>query len=168
MTQDPIDLWVSEFYAGVGVRLKNQLVDQRELLDPAVADILGQALAQTSEAYYTRVFQRYELRETMRRFFEGFDLLLTPTLPCAAFDVGMNTPPQLPDRNLVSWVYYTYPFNLTGQPAASVPAGFTRGGLPVGLQMVARVHCETDIFRAAAALEACQPWADNRPVVSQA
>lgn len=167
MTQDPIDLWVSEFYAGVGVRLKKQLLDQRELLDPAVADILGQALAQTSEAYYTRVFQRYELRETMRRFFDRFDLLLTPTLPCAAFDVGMNTPPQLPDRNLISWVYYTYPFNLTGQPAASVPAGFTPGGLPVGLQMVARIHHETDIFRAAAALEACQPWADRRPVVSQ-
>jgi len=167
MTQDPIDLWVSEFFAGVGVRLKKQLVDQRELLDPAVADNLGQALAQTSEAYYTRVFQRYELRETMRKFFERFDLLLTPTLPCTAFDVGMNTPPQLPDRDLISWVYYTYPFNLTGQPAASVPAGFTRGGLPVGLQMVARIHRETEIFRAAAALEACQPWADRKPLVSQ-
>ncbi len=166
MAQDPVDLWVSEFYAGVGVRLKKQLKEQRDLLDPAVADILGQALSQTSEAYYTRVFQRYELRETMRKFFERFDLLLTPTLPCAAFDVGLNTPPQLPDRNIVSWVYYTYPFNLTGQPAASVPAGFTRAGLPVGLQMVARMHYETDIFRAAAALEACQPWADRKPPIS--
>jgi Asp-tRNA(Asn)/Glu-tRNA(Gln) amidotransferase A subunit family amidase len=168
MTEDPIDLWVSEFYAGVGVRLKRQLAEQRELLDPAVADILGQALAQTSEAYYARVFRRYELREAMRRFFERFDLLLTPTLPCAAFDVGMNTPPQWPDRNLISWVYYTYPFNLTGQPAASVPAGMTRDGLPVGLQMVARMHRETDIFRAAASLETCQPWADRRPLLSQA
>jgi len=166
MAQDPVDLWTSEFYAGVGVRLKKQLMEQRDLLDPAVADILGQALAQTSEAYYTRVFQRYELRETMRKFFERFDLLLTPALPCAAFEVGLNTPPQLPDRNIVSWVYYTYPFNLTGQPAASVPAGFTRAGLPVGLQMVARMHHETDIFRAAAALEACQPWAEKKPPIS--
>lgn len=166
MAQDPVDLWTSEFYAGVGVRLKKQLNEQRDLLDPAVADILGQALSQTSEAYYTRVFQRYELRETMRKFFERFDLLLTPALPCAAFDVGLNTPPQLPDRNIVSWVYYTYPFNLTGQPAASVPAGFTRAGLPVGLQMVARMHHEIDIFRAAAALEACQPWAEKKPPIS--
>jgi Asp-tRNA(Asn)/Glu-tRNA(Gln) amidotransferase A subunit family amidase len=167
MAQDPVDLWTSEFYAGVGVRLKKQLIEQRDLLDPAVAEILGQALAQTSEAYYTRVFQRYELRDTLRKFFERFDLLLTPTLPCAAFDVGLNTPPQLPDRNIVSWVYYTYPFNLTGQPAASVPAGFTRAGLPVGLQMVARMHHETDIFRAAATLEACQPWADKKPMSSR-
>ena len=168
MDADPVDMWTSEFYAGVGVRLKKQLAEQRELLDPAVAEMLKDALAQSSEAYYTQVFRRYELRDKMRLFFEKFDLLLTPTLPCAAFDVGLNTPPQLPGRNIVDWVYYTYPFNLTGQPAASIPAGCipavsvpassTLAGLPVGLQMVARSHCETDIFRAAAAFEAAQPW----------
>jgi Asp-tRNA(Asn)/Glu-tRNA(Gln) amidotransferase A subunit family amidase len=161
--EDPIDLWVSEFYAGVGVRLKKQLTEQRELLDPAVADVLKDALRQTSEEYYAKVFRRYELREKMRVFFEQYDLLLTPALPCAAFDVGLNMPPQHADRSIVSWVCYTYPFNLTGQPAASIPAGFTRGGLPVGLQMVARINHEVDIFRAAAAFEAARPWADRKP-----
>lgn len=163
LDEDPVDLWVSEFYAGVGVRLKKQLAEQRELLDPAVADVLKDALRQTSEEYYTKVFRRYELREKLRVFFEPFDLLLTPALPCAAFDVGLNTPPQHADRSIVSWVYYTYPFNLTGQPAASIPAGFTRSGLPVGLQMVAKINHETDIFRAAAAYEAVRPWADKIP-----
>ena len=163
MDEDPIDLWVSEFYAGVGVRLKKQLTEQRELLDPAVADVLKDALRQTSEEYYSKVFRRYELRDRMRVFFERFDLLLTPTLPCPAFDVGLNTPPQHADRSIVSWVYYTYPFNLTGQPAASIPAGFTRGGLPVGMQMVARINHETDIFRAAAAFEAVRPWVGEKP-----
>ena len=161
--QDPIDLWVSEFYAGVGVRLKQQLTEQRDMLDPAVAHVLKYALSQTTEEYYSNVFRRYELRDKVRAFFEPFDLLLSPTLPSAAFDVGLNTPPQLPDRNIVSWVYYTYPFNLTGQPAASIPAGFTRAGLPVGLQMVAKINHETDIFRAAAAFEAARPWADAKP-----
>ncbi len=164
MDEDPVDLWTSEFYAGVGVRLKKQLTEQRDLLDPTVVDLLKNALAQTSESYYDKVFRRYELREKMRLFFERFDLLLTPTLPCPAFDVGLNTPPHLQDRNTVDWVYYTYPFNLTGQPAASIPAGWTRAGLPVGLQMVARSHRETDIFRAAAALEASQPWSDRKPL----
>ncbi|MEP7208165.1 MAG: amidase family protein [Casimicrobiaceae bacterium] len=163
LEQDPIDLWVSEFYAGVGVRLKKQLVEQRDLLDPVVADVLKDALRQTSEEYYTNVFRRYELREKMRVFFEGFDLLLTPTVPCAAFDTGLNLPPQHPDRNIVSWVYYTYPFNLTGQPAASIPAGFTDAGLPVGLQMVAKINHENEIFRAAAAFETERPWVDARP-----
>lgn len=161
--EDPIDLWVSEFYAGVGVRLKKQLTEQRELLDPAVAHVLKDALRQTSEEYYAKVFRRYELREKMRVFFEQYDLLLTPALPCAAFDVGLNMPPQHADRSIVSWVYYTYPFNLTGQPAASIPAGFTRRGLPVGLQMVAKINHEVDIFRAAAAFEAARPWADRKP-----
>jgi Asp-tRNA(Asn)/Glu-tRNA(Gln) amidotransferase A subunit family amidase len=161
--EDPIDLWVSEFYAGVGVRLKKQLTEQRELLDPAVAEVLKDALRQTSEEYYTKVFRRYELREKMRVFFDQYDLLLTPALPCAAFDVGLDTPPQHAERSIVSWVYYTYPFNLTGQPAASIPAGFTRCGLPVGLQMVARINHEVDIFRAAAAFETARPWADRTP-----
>ena len=163
LDSDPVDLWISEFYAGVGVRLKKTLAEQREMLDPAVADVLKDALSQTSEEYYTKVFRRYELREKLRVFFEDYDLLLSPATPCAAFDVGLNMPPQLSDRNIVSWVYYTYPFNLTGQPAASIPAGFTREGLPVGLQMVARINCEVDIFRAAAAFEQAQPWFDRYP-----
>jgi len=163
LDQDPISLWVSEFYAGVGVRLKKQLLEQRELLDPAVADVLKDALRQTSEEYYTNVFRRYELREVLRIFFEQYDLLLTPSLPCAAFDVGLNMPPQHADRSIVSWVYYTYPFNLTGQPAASIPAGVSGEGLPVGLQMVAKINQEGDIFRAASAFEAAKPWADRRP-----
>ena len=160
---DPIELWMSEFYAGVGVRLKNTLRDQRELLDPAVAHVLDNALSQTSEAYYSNVFKRYDFREKARLFFEDYDLLLSPATPCAAFDVGLNMPPNLTDRNIVSWVYYTYPFNLTGQPAASIPAGFTNAGLPVGLQLVSKINSEVDIFRAASAFEAAQPWIHSYP-----
>ena len=65
-------------------------------------------------------------------------------------------PEQLPDRNLVSWVYYTYPFNLTGQPAASICAGIASDGMPVGLQIVARRNMETDVIRAASAYERAQ------------
>lgn len=160
---DPIDIWMSEFYAGVGVRLKQILAKQREILDPAVADLLSDALSQSSEEYYSKVFARYELREQVRQFFEKFDLLMTPATPCAAFNVGLNAPPNLTHRNPVSWVYYTYPFNLTGQPAASIPAGFTQKGMPIGIQMVSRINSEVDIFRAAAALEAYQPWFERYP-----
>ena len=160
---DPIELWMAEFYAGVGTRLKKTLTEQRELLDPAVAKVLDGALDQTIDQYYARVFARYEFREKVRQFFDKFDLLLTPTLPVAAFDLGRDVPPELPDTNIVSWVSYTYPINLCGLPAASVPCGFTQAGLPVGLHLVGRALGETDILRAAAAFEAARPWADKKP-----
>lgn len=160
---DPVELWNAEFYAGAGTRLKGALRDSRELLDPAVAEILEGALEGTITDYYEKVFARYELRENVRRFFERYDLLVTPTLPVAAFGAGMNVPPELPDRNLVSWVYYTYPFNLTGNPAASIPCGFTADGLPVGLQVVAGTNREVDLLSLSAAFESARPWANSYP-----
>lgn len=161
--RDPVDLWSAEFYAGVGTRLQSVLTQSRELLDPAVADILDIALEQRIEEYYAQVFARYDFREKVRSFFDRYDLLLTPTLPVAPFEAGRNVPSQLPDRNIVSWVYYTYPFNLSGNPAASIPCGFTKDGLPVGLQMVSNTNREVDIFKAAAAFEAARPWAHVKP-----
>ncbi len=153
---DPVEIWNAEFYAAIGTRLAPVLEKQRDLLDPAVAVTLDGALRQDLRTYYTRVFERYALRERMRLLFERYDLLLSPTLPVAALDVGVNVPAHLSDRNLVSWVYYTYPFNLTGQPAATVCAGLSQG-MPVGLQLVGRTLGEYDVVRAAAAFEATQP-----------
>ncbi len=160
---DPIDLWMAEFYAGVGTRLKKTLATQRELIDPAVASVLDHALDQRIDEYYDRVFARYEFREQVRQFFTRFDLLMTPTTPVVAFDLGRDVPPELDGANIVSWVGYTYPINLCGLPAASVPCGFTQAGLPVGLHIVANALCETDILRAAAAFEVACPWAEKKP-----
>ena len=163
MEGDPIDMWMSEFYAGVGTRLKTMFAGQTERLDPAVAEMLSGALDRTLEEYWTQVFNRYRFREEMRQFMEKYDLLVSPVLPVPAFDVGLNVPPQIPDANVISWVRYTYPFNLTGQPGASLPVGFTGEGLPVGLQLISKAIRETDIFRLAAAFEAARPWSDKKP-----
>ena len=154
---DPIDLWMAEFYAGVGTRLRGVVETQRDLLDPAVAAVLEAALGQDLRGYYESVFRRYALRDAMRLFFERYDLLVTPTLPVSSVPVGCDVPPQCADRNLISWVSYTYPFNLTGQPGLSLPAGTGADGMPVGLQIVGRLHGEADVLRAAAAIEARLP-----------
>jgi aspartyl-tRNA(Asn)/glutamyl-tRNA(Gln) amidotransferase subunit A len=159
--KDPADLWTAEFYAGVGTRLRPFLEQQRELLDPAVAEVLDAALAQDMRGYYEKVFERYAFRDKVRTFFETYDLLLSPVLPVSSLDVGKNIPDHLSDRNLVSWVYYTYPFNLTGQPAATVCAGIAGNGMPVGLQIVGRSLAEYDVVRAAAAYERTKPAGYN-------
>ena len=155
--RDPVDIWSAEFYAGAGTRLRPFLESKRELIDPAVADILDRALRQDLRDYYGKVFERYALRDALRPFFERYDILLSPVLPVTSLDVGKNVPDRLGDRNLVSWVYYTYPFNLTGQPAASVCAGIADDGMPVGLQIVGRAMGEADVVRAMAAYERSQP-----------
>ena len=158
-------MWMAEFYGGIGTRLKELMADKPEELDPSVVATLSAGLDRSMVEYFDQLFARYAFRERMRLFFERYDLLLSPTLPCAAFDVGRDTPPGQDARNIVSWVYYTYPFNLTGQPAASIPAGFSGAGLPVGLQMVAGINREVDILRAAAAFEEAAPWAERRPAL---
>jgi aspartyl-tRNA(Asn)/glutamyl-tRNA(Gln) amidotransferase subunit A len=152
-TADPEDLWTAEFYAGVGTRLRPILESRRDLLDPAVAEILDAALALDLRAYYDSVFRRYALRDEMFAFFGRYDALLSPTLPVSALEVGRNIPPGLEHRNFVSWVYYTYPFNLTGQPAASLPVGLSAGGTPVGLQIVTPRNDEEGAIKIAAWLE---------------
>jgi Asp-tRNA(Asn)/Glu-tRNA(Gln) amidotransferase A subunit family amidase len=161
---DPIELWNAEFYAGVGFKLKSALDGSRDLLDPAVVALLDDALhAQTVEQFFAKYFARFQLREQFRRTLEPYDVLVTPTLPVADLGAGVDVPPGLADRNIVSWSYYTYPLNLTGNPAGSVPCGFTRAGMPVGLQIAAKTLREVDLFRVAGALEAILPWADKIP-----
>jgi aspartyl-tRNA(Asn)/glutamyl-tRNA(Gln) amidotransferase subunit A len=158
---DPGELWTSEFYAGIGTRLRDVVERTPELLDPAVAEILTAALAQDMRAYYEKVFARYAFREHVRTFFETYDLLLSPVLPVASLDVGLNRPIHHGAGNPLTWVAYTYPFNLTGQPAATVCAGYGDDGMPIGLQIVGRAFGEYDVVRAAAAFEQTRPAGYN-------
>ena len=154
---DPADLWTAEFYAGVGIKLRDFLENKRDMLDPAVADILEPALDQDMQDYYTKVFARYALRDRMAALFTKYDVLLSPVLPVSSLEVGKNIPGTHADRNLVSWVSYTYPFNLTGQPAGAVCAGLSADGMPVGLQAVGRYLDEVSVVRAMAFVERVQP-----------
>ena len=113
-------------------------------------------------------YHREDMWGIMRQFFEKYDLLLTPTTPCPAFDLkegGMLGPETINgvEQNPASWLGFMFPFNFTGQPAASIPCGFTAGGLPVGLQIVGRRYDEPTVLSAAAAFEEAHPWADRHP-----
>ncbi|HAE47125.1 MAG TPA: amidase, partial [Tistrella mobilis] len=84
-------------------------------------------------------------------------LLLTPTLPLTAFKTGREVPEDWPSTRWPTWTPFTYPFNLTGQPAASIPCGFDRDGLPVGLQIVGPVGADALVLRVARAFERVRP-----------
>lgn len=91
--EDPIELWNADFYAGVGLRLKASLDERREILDPAVAHALDEALySRTLQDHVALYFRRFDLREHFRRFLEPYDLLITPTLPVSEIPAGVNVP----------------------------------------------------------------------------
>jgi aspartyl-tRNA(Asn)/glutamyl-tRNA(Gln) amidotransferase subunit A len=114
-----------------------------------------------SLADYVAAYQgRAELAETMRRFHERYDLLLTPQMPIGALEAGRVTPADGSfGDEWINWSPYTYPFNLTQQPAASVPCGFTADGLPIGLQIVGPARSDHLVLRAARAFESARPFA---------
>lgn len=155
---DPEPIWTAEFYAGVGDRLRESVIHHPEQLDPAVLRLLRDALQRPLVEHQRLLTERYRVRERLRAFMAGYDLLLTPTLPIIAPPVGEDVPQGHAGRNAISWSYYTYPFNLSGQPAISLPAGRTAEGMPVGLQIIAGMYAETVLLSAAAAFEQVRPW----------
>ena len=108
---------------------------------------------------------RHDLWTDVQRFLARFDLLITPTVAVPPFEVGRPGVKEIAGREVgpLGWIPFTYPFNLTGQPAATVPVGFTASGLPVGLQIVGRRHGDRTVLAASAAFEAAAPWADSKP-----
>jgi len=103
--------------------------------------------------------------EQARAFMQPYDLLLTPQMPCVAWslDAWPATIDGRPTPTMFDHLPFTYPFNLTGWPAASLPCGFNSEGLPIALQVVAGLHQDALCLRAAAAFEALQLWADRHP-----
>jgi aspartyl-tRNA(Asn)/glutamyl-tRNA(Gln) amidotransferase subunit A len=138
--------------------------ERKALLDPALADLVEQAASITVQDVFEANKQRGLLGTQMRLFMEKYDVLVTPTLPIPAFGAGLLQPDD-PDNHgkWVNWTPFTYPFNLTQQPAASVPCGFTKAGLSIGLHVVGRMFDDRTVLRVCAAYEAATDFAERRP-----
>ena len=127
---------------------------------------IEQGLALPPEAIGRAETLRADLWQRVRAFMETRDLLILPTTAVPPFPVEQPYPTEIngkPLDNYIQWAFLTYAITLTGLPAISVPCGFTRSGLPVGLQIVGRRRQEAAVLRAAAAFEAAVPWADKIP-----
>ena len=136
-------------------------------MSPHLVDLLTRRW--TAEELTDAQVARKRLVNRMWRFMGDYDLLLSPTLTVPPFPLYMQGP-EMVDGRMVStsaWLGFTQPINMTGQPAISVPAGFTREGLPVGLQIVGRHLADADVLRAAGAYEQASPWAHHRPEVAR-
>ena len=151
------------WWSGVRALLSSLPEEKRRLLDPGLADVLEQSMSISLDEHLEAVKQRGALGSKMRQFMERYDLLITPSLPIAAFEAGKLQPDSELTGKWVDWTPFSFPFNLTQQPAASVPCGFTEEGLPAGLQIVGRMFDDWTVLRAAHTYEQAHEWADRRP-----
>lgn len=144
------------------------LEKQGDLLMPNVREALEYIKTITAQEYSLALGELEKIRAYVADFFTRYDILLTPTLAVPAFPCGK--PPSVIAGREVNprggYTRYTALFNLTGNPAASVPCGFSSDGLPIGLHVVGRRYDEVTVLRASAAFEEAQPWADKRPPLS--
>lgn len=155
---DPIETFMAHWYVGAANLLCGFSAEQRAVMDPGLQEIAATGERIALMDYMTAVNARGQLGQHMRGFHERFDLLLTPTLPIPAFAAGTERPDPTNQPRWINWAPFSNPFNLTQQPAASVPCGFTAAGLPVGLQIVGPMHADALVLRAARAFESAKPW----------
>ena len=137
-----------------------------ERVDPGLRKAIGEFAADASAAAYLDAMAvRMDLGVRMGAFHDRFDLLLTPTMPIPAFPKGQDAPDGWSSQLWTSWTPYTYPFNMTQQPALSLPCGVTADGRPIGLQVVGARHSDALVLRAGRAYERVTDWHTRTPTL---
>ncbi|MDH3688882.1 MAG: amidase [Gammaproteobacteria bacterium] len=150
---NPWDCFTKHWFAGAANLVHPFTPEQRAKLDPGLQEVVAQGESIALADYMQAVNERGALGQYMKRFHQDYDLLLTPTLPIPAFTAGQEVPDAMKEQRWPTWTPFTFPFNLTQQPAASVPCGRTKAGLPVGLQIVGPNHNDALVLRASRAFE---------------
>ncbi|MCX5201005.1 amidase [Streptomyces sp. NBC_00237] len=151
---DPVEAFHVLWFSGAARVAQGLGREQREAMDPGLREIVRAGARTSALEYLAAVDARMELGRRMGSFHRTYDVLVTPTLPVTAFEAGAEAPGRLGVRRWTGWTPFTYPFNLTQQPAASVPCGVDSQGLPVGVQLVAARHRDALVLRVAHALYA--------------
>ncbi|TMR06920.1 amidase [Actinomadura soli] len=150
--------WAIHFVA----RFAESAEERPDWIEPSLLAYVRDGHGRSAMEYRRLLARRAELYDRVRQLFDTYDLLLTPTMPATAWPADVEPETPLFDR-----LPFTYPFNLTGHPAASVPCGLDHAGLPVGLQIVADRHRDDRVIAAAARFEEARPWPVHPPLLDR-
>ena len=152
---NPDAIFRTHWFSGAAMLVNAIAPEKRKLVDPGLREVAEQGAKISAAELHDAQMKRGALGTHMNLFHRDYDLLVTPTLAVAAFDVGLECPPG--KQRWIDWTPFTFPFNLTQQPAASIPCGLTREGLPVGLHLVGPRYGDALVLRAARAFETARP-----------
>jgi aspartyl-tRNA(Asn)/glutamyl-tRNA(Gln) amidotransferase subunit A len=160
---DPSEIFRTLWWAGAGFLLGDLAEEKKAQLDPGLRQMAEEGRAIPLKTYLSATAARGAYGSGMRQFMERYDFLLTPSVATAAFDTGQISPLDDDGKAWMQWTPFSFPFNLTQQPAASIPCGFTGDGLPVGLQIVGRMFDDAGVLAAGAAYELADPHFEKTP-----
>ncbi len=156
--QDPIDIMQPLWAVALAMAVQPLTAEQRTLMDQPMLELAKPGFDISALEYRALEKQRETLARRMNLFHQQYDLLITPQLATTVFAINHEVPPDTGMRRWWEWSPFTYPFNLTQQPAATVPCGFAANALPVAMQIVGAKFQETKVLRAARAYERVQPF----------
>jgi aspartyl-tRNA(Asn)/glutamyl-tRNA(Gln) amidotransferase subunit A len=156
--EDAGPLFAAHWFPGAAYVVGSIPEAKRKLIDPGLLETARQGAQYSVRQIQEAALARGALGVRMEQFHRKYDLLLTPTLPLAAFKAGVEMADLLKQKRWTDWSPFSYPFNLTQQPAASVPCGLTKAGLPAGLHIVGPKYADTLVLRAARAYEATREF----------
>src|SRR5262249_11052060 len=154
--EDPLPLFIDLTAPYRTAAMADHLPKWKEQMDPALHLRVSHGEKMSAVEWERATHRRTALWHVVRRFFERFDVLVSPTTSVAAFPIGVAPPAEIDGRRIetqLQWFPFTSPFSIPGQPAITVPAGLTADGLPVGLQIVGPRYGDAVVLRAAAAFE---------------
>ena len=154
---DPGSLFRTLWWAGAAFLLRDLPQEKWALLDPRLREIAETGSRIPLRDYLSATVARGAYASAMRQFMERYDFLLTPSVATVAFETERLGPRDADGSAWLSWTPFSFPFNLTQQPAASIPCGFSSDGLPIGLQIVGRMFDDGGVLAASAAYEAANP-----------
>src|SRR5262249_31119938 len=170
--ENPEEIFATMIAAQFYAAWSDRLPDAERDMDPSLVRFIRRGGAVTARDYLRSIARVEEYWREAQTFLERFDVLLMPTVAALPFAAGAHPPREIAgqDVSVLGWMPFTYPFNLTRQPAADHPAraappGWTPGGLPAGRPTAGRRHPDPPVLAASAAFEAAPPWRDPRPAL---
>jgi aspartyl-tRNA(Asn)/glutamyl-tRNA(Gln) amidotransferase subunit A len=155
--EDPLEITTGLWFFAAWTLWCGLSEAQRAVCDPDFAAQADLGSRIDALAVHQLTMRRGALGSHMRQFMQGFDLIVTPALAVPAFEARPAGHTPMTPQSMLGWTPFTYPFNLTQQPAITVPCGLTAEGLPIGLQLVGRMFDEATVLRAARAFESVRP-----------
>ena len=167
---DPYECWNIYFYGGIAGSLGPRLAAEGDQLDPGLKALVDEGVKLSGGEFARAALDRFAYWQQVVALYEDYDLLVTPGTAVPPFPVGLDNAAPMPGQEArpLLWTPFTYPFNLTGQPASVIPCGFTDDGLPVSLQVVGRRYDDAGVLRASRAYERIAGWSDRWPELATA